>query len=82
MNKRMIWQEIQSTYPNQWVGMIDVEWNKGGVKSAIVKYTDKIGDELIGLQIADENIYSKYTTPNNVLCPVPNMVWEKNIDSQ
>ena len=74
MNKRMTWQEIQSTYPNQWIGMTDVEWNGGGVKSAIVKYVDKTGDELIGMQIADKNLYSKYTTSDNVLCPVPNIM--------
>lgn len=41
--KRMTWQEIQKNFPNQCVGLIDVETgiNNISVKSAIVKYLDK-----------------------------------------
>ena len=67
MSKRMTWKEIQQTYPDQWVGLTDVEWDCGGVSSAVVKYTDKTGDELIGMQIKNpDSLYSKYTTPDNV----------------
>jgi len=67
MAKRMTWDEIARTYPDQWVGLSEVEWNGGGVRSAIVKYTDKSADELIGMQIEDSgDLYSTYTTPDNV----------------
>ena len=66
MKKRMTWKEIQTAYPDQWVGMTDVEWNEGGVCSAIVKYTDKTGNELLGMQLDDQTLYSCYTTPDNV----------------
>ena len=62
----MTWKEIQAAYPDQWVGMTDVEWNEGGVRSAVVKYTDKTGNELLEMQFYDPTLYSKYTTPNNV----------------
>lgn len=64
--KRMTWAEIAAAYPDQWVGLTDVEWNGGGVRSAVVKYTDKTGDELIGMQIKDKSLYGTYTTPDNV----------------
>lgn len=26
MGERMTWEEIQEKYPDQWVGLVDVEW--------------------------------------------------------
>ena len=40
MGERMTWEEIQEKYPDQWVGLVDVEWypdNKATVKSAVVE---------------------------------------------
>ena len=37
-----------------------------GAGLAVLKATDKSGDELIGMQIDDGSLYSKYTTPDNV----------------
>ena len=66
MPKRMTWKEIQEAYPDQCVGLTDVEWNGGGVRSAVVKYTDKSCDDLLEMQFYDNTLYSTYTTPNNV----------------
>ncbi len=66
MEKRMTWKEIQEAYPDQWVGLADVERDGASVRSAVVKYTDKTGDELIRMQIKDKNLYSTYTTLDNV----------------
>ncbi len=66
MEKRMTWKEIQETYPDQWVGLSKVEWDKPGganVVSAVVKYTDKTADELYDMQISGRDIYTTYTTP-------------------
>ena len=67
MAKRMTWKEIQETYPDQWVGLSEVERNGGSIASAVVKYTDKTGSELIEMQLEDSgDLYSTYTTPDNV----------------
>lgn len=41
-NERLTWAQIQQKYPHMYVGLDDVEFEKGGmVKSAIVKYAGK-----------------------------------------
>ena len=76
--KRMTWDEITAAYPDQWVGLTDVDWkNEANVRSAVVKYTDKSRDELIGMQIKSDNLYSVYTTPNNLPPFIPTM-WMVN----
>lgn len=65
--KRMSWNEIMEKFPDQWVGLIDVEWdNASTVKSAIVKYSDKSKDELAWMQLEGDIQVSEYTTPNNI----------------
>ena len=69
MEKRMTWKEIEETYPDQWVGLSDVEWDApdgANVVSAVVKYANKDNpDELYDMQIRGEGIYTTYTTPEN-----------------
>lgn len=68
MTERLTWEEIQEKYPDQWVGLIDVEYedNDGiSVKSAVVKYTNKTKSELTRMMIQGE-IISRYTTPDNI----------------
>ncbi len=67
MGERLTWEEIAQKYPNQWVGLVDVEWeDESNVRTAIVKYTDKSSTELALMQLEDGNIYCAYTTPNNL----------------
>ena len=50
MNERMTWDEIVGKYPEQWLGLTDVEWaddEHAEILSAIVSYTDKSADELL-----------------------------------
>ena len=64
---RMTWDEIQSTYPDQWVGLVDVRYlNDDGIsiESAIVKYADKSKSELTRMML-DGEIISRYTTPDH-----------------
>lgn len=64
--QRLTWKQIQEKYPDQWVGLVDIVWqDDSNIESAIVKYTDKSKEELLVLQIRDE-IFSCYTTPDNV----------------
>ena len=64
---RMTWSEIKNKYPDQWVGLTDVEWkNASNVRTAVVKYADMTADELGLIQIEDPDLYSVYTTPDNL----------------
>ena len=66
MSKRLTWDEIQKQYPDQWVGLSDVEWKGSTVISAIVKYIGKTKGELTMMQIDDDNLYSCYTHPDHL----------------
>lgn len=68
MTERMTWKEIQEKYPDQWVGLVDVEYiNNDGVsiETAVVKYVDKSKSELTRLALEGE-IVSRYTTPDSI----------------
>ena len=66
--EKLTWQEIVERYPNQWVGMCDIEWMEddptcGEIRSAVVKYSDLSADELTWKQLIEkEGIFSRYTS--------------------
>lgn len=66
---RLTWKEIQETYPEQWVGLAEIEWlNDSNIKSAVVLYNDKSKKELALMQAeSDGNIVGVYTTPQQKL---------------
>lgn len=65
--KRLSWDEIVETYPDKWVGLIDVDWkNEANVRSAIVLYIDDTSDDLLQMQFDHKIEYSRYTTPDNL----------------
>lgn len=68
--EKLTWQQIQERYPNQWVGIVEVEYeadNDATIKSAIVKYVNKSKDELTLMQIqTNGQLLCVYTTPDNV----------------
>ncbi len=68
MTERMTWPEIAKAYPNQWVGLTDVERepdNYSTIKSAVVLYTDRSKDDLLLEQIqTNGKIVARYTNPN------------------
>lgn len=67
MGERLTWDEIAEKYPDQWVGLVDVDWkDDANVRSAVVKYIGMSVGELTRMQIKDSNIYSTYTTPDNL----------------
>lgn len=67
MNQRMTIDEIINAYPDQWVGLVDVEWmDEANVKTAVVKYTGMNSSDLIRMQIKDKGLYTLYTTPDNL----------------
>ena len=64
---RLTWDEIAQKYPDQWVGLVDVDWeDESNLRTAVVKYIDKSSTELALMQLEDDNLYSAYTTPNNL----------------
>ncbi len=67
MEQRLTWDEIAEQYPDQWVGLTDIDWEDGAnVRSAIVRYTGISSGELLRLQIRDRSIHATYTTPDNL----------------
>ena len=67
--ERLTWEQIQEQYPNQWVGLSDVQYmdNDGvSVESAVVKYADKTKSELTRLVLKGE-IISRHTNPDGHL---------------
>ncbi|MBO4373861.1 MAG: hypothetical protein J5829_02030 [Lachnospiraceae bacterium] len=65
--ERLTWKEIQEKYPDQWIGLVGVEWkNDSNVASAIVKYIGKTSGELLRLQMgAEPELFSCFTTPES-----------------
>lgn len=69
MAERLTWEQIQKKYPDQWVGLTEVQYkNDDGVsvESAVVKYTDKTKSELTRL-VLDGEIISRHTNPDGCL---------------
>lgn len=63
---RMTRKEMQKKYPNQWIGLADVEkTQKDGLISAEVVYTDKTASELGMMSLRGEGIEPFFTTPDN-----------------
>lgn len=70
-NKRLTWDEIVQTYPNQQVGLSEVEWdNEATVKSAIVAYTEETTPRRVIISIAmlsGGSIVSENTTQDTTM---------------
>jgi len=70
LQERLTWKQIQEKYPNQWVGITDVEYepdNDSTIQYATVIYNNKNKDELTEIQIdTNAKILARYTTPDNV----------------
>ena len=67
MEQRLTWEQIAKRYPDQWVGLTDIDWeDSANVKSAIVSYIGMSSADLLRMQIKDRNIHATYTTPDNL----------------
>ena len=65
--QRLTWNEIAEKYPDQWIGLSDIDWEDGAnIRSAVVKFTGKSSSELLEMQIRTGNIQTIYTTPENL----------------
>lgn len=68
--ERMTWEEIKEKYPDQWVGLADIEYepeSRASIKSAVVRYTNKSKTELTWIQMETKGKFiGRYTTPDNV----------------
>jgi len=66
--EKLTWRQIQEKYPDQWVGLVDVEFepnNDASIKAAVVAYVGQPKGELTRMMLNGECI-SRYTTPDNV----------------
>ena len=70
MTKRMTWAEITAAYPDQWVGLTDVEYKPDSdatIQSAVVLYTNWSKDDLQMEQFrTDGKVMAEYTIPNRL----------------
>lgn len=70
-DERLTWSQIQERYPDQWVGLINVEYepdNKSTVKSAIVKYINMKKSDLKLIQVkSGGSMIAEYTGQDNTL---------------
>lgn len=70
--QRLTWNEIAEKYPDQWIGLSDIDWEDGAnIRSAVVKFTGKSSSELLEMQIRTGNIQTIYTTPENLEYGMP-----------
>jgi hypothetical protein len=68
MDERLSWKEIQNKFPDQWVGLTEVEYepdNSATIKSGIVTYVNLPKSELTDMMLNGKCI-SRYTTPDNI----------------
>ena len=65
MEERLTWKEIKKKYPRKWVGLLDVEWNGGSIKSAILIQVDEKSGPIFKNPRSSELVIC-YTTPNEV----------------
>lgn len=63
LNVRLTWNEIVSRYPDQWVGLEDLDWkNESNVSSAVVKYTDSRATEDVFDPLLKAQSYGVYSS--------------------
>ena len=70
--QRLTWNEIAEKYPDQWIGLSDIDWeDAANIRSAVVKFTGKSSSELLEMQIRTGNIQTIYTTLENLEYGMP-----------
>ena len=63
MSARLTWSQIKEQYPDQWVGLTDVDWeNEATVTSAVVTYPSLTKNEALGLAIRSKGKITARTT--------------------
>lgn len=70
VSERLTWKQIQEKYPDQWVGITDVEYepdNDSTIRYATVIDVHKGKDELTEMQLDTHGkVLARYTTPDNI----------------
>lgn len=68
MAERLTREQMAEKYPNQWLGINNIEYNdssKKEIKSVNVVYTDKTASELGLMALHGDNIQPYFTTPDD-----------------
>lgn len=64
VGRELTWKQIQKYFPNQWVGLIDVDFeDDSNIKTAVVKYIGLTDMELYHLQ-KEKKCLRRHTNPN------------------
>lgn len=67
--EEMTWKDIQTKYPDQFVGLIDVVWEDeahGLIRSAVVKYNkDNISNDDLLRKAFNGEVKREFTTPES-----------------
>ena len=68
LSERLTLDEIEEKYPDQWVGLTDIEYKEDNVNiiSAVVNFVNKDKDDLTALQILGLT-RAWYTTPDRLV---------------
>lgn len=67
MSERLSNIEMAEKYPNQWLGIRNIECDaEGNVLTAEIVYIDKTASELAMMTIRGENVQPFFTTPDNI----------------
>lgn len=62
MNKKMTWEEMKKKYPNEWLRVIDYEFDeKGELKSGIVLYHSTSKEEVYSKPLSGKSEAFWYT---------------------
>ena len=63
---RLSWSEIQRQYPEQQVGLTNVEWENGRIAFAVVKYSAQNATKSeISERALKGEVFSRYTAPDS-----------------
>lgn len=69
MKEQITWEEIKNRYPDQWVRLENVQWEKGNnatIKSAVVRKAGSLADQDL-IDAAQGKCFVCFTTPENHL---------------
>ena len=66
MAERLTRKQMADKYPNQWLGIRNIEYKGRKIESAEVVYTQRTASELGLLSLKGEDVQPLFTTPDMV----------------
>ena len=66
MAERLTRKQMADKYPNQWLGIRNIEYKGRKIESAEVVYTQRTASELGMLSLKGEDVQPLFTTPDMI----------------